>query len=211
MVERTDIDVVAKVVCTAWAIWHNRNTTRHGGKRRHGKELVSWVTQYTEEFKAANVCMESTTPVVEVKGTWIPTPGNVFKVNVDAAICRSQKTIGVGVIIRDDMGWLEAAMSKKIYASLGVLEAEALVHELGLIFAKDIGVHNLILEGDSLIIHKALCETTDPPSSMATIIQGVQELSKEFRGIEFSHVRRQGNSPFHLLAKHALGVVDYMT
>ncbi|XP_075659121.1 uncharacterized protein LOC142629001 [Castanea sativa] len=155
--------------------------------------------------------MESTTPVVEVKDMWIPPPANVFKVNVDAAICTSQKKIGVGVIIRDDMGRLEAAMSKKIHAPLGVVEAEALAHVVGLIFAKDIGIPNFILEGDSLIIHRALCETSDPPSSMATIIQGVQELSKEFRGIEFSHVRRQGNNPAYLLAKHALGVVDYMT
>ena len=129
MEERANIDMVAKMVCTAWAIWHNRNVTRHGGKRRHGKELVSWVTQYTEDFKAANICMESTTPGVEVKGTWIPPPSNVYKVNVDAAIFTSQKTVGVGVIIRDDKGRLEAAMSKKINAPLGAVEAEALAHE----------------------------------------------------------------------------------
>ena len=34
---------------------------------------------------------------------------------------------------------------------------------------------------------------------------------KEFRGVEFSHVRRQGNRPAHLQARHALGIVDYVT
>ena len=46
---------------------------------------------------------------------------------------------------------------------------------------------------------------------MASIVQGVQELSKDFCGVEFSHVRRQNNKPAHLLAKHTLGVVDFIT
>lgn len=173
MEERADVDTIAKLVCIAWAIWYNQNVTRHGGKRRHGKELVSWVAQCTGEFKEVNVCMKNTTIVAKVRGTWIPPPGNVFKVNVDAAVCTSQRTVGVGVISRDDKGRFETAMSKKIHAPLGAVEAEAMAHEAGLIFAKDIGIHDLIMEGDSLIIHKALCETSNPPSSVATIIQGV--------------------------------------
>lgn len=46
---------------------------------------------------------------------------------------------------------------------------------------------------------------------MAAIIQGMQELCKEFRGVEFSYVRRQGNKPVHRLAKHVLGLVDFIT
>ena len=170
---KADVDVVAKLVCTAWAIWHNQNATRHGGKRRTGKEVVSWVAQYTEEFTEANACMESTASVPEVKGTWIPPPSNVFKVNVDAAVFTSQRAVGVGVIIKDDKGRIEAAISKKINASLGAVEAEAMAHEVGLVFARDIGIHNIIMEGDLLVIHIALCETSDLPSSVAAIIQGV--------------------------------------
>ena len=38
---RVEMDVVAKFVCTAWAIWYNRNVARNGGQRRNGRELVS--------------------------------------------------------------------------------------------------------------------------------------------------------------------------
>ncbi|XP_075650029.1 uncharacterized protein LOC142620555 [Castanea sativa] len=124
--------------------------------------------------------------------------------------CKS-KSVGVGVIIKDDKGRLEAAMSKKIQAPLGAMEAEAVAHEVGLLFAKDIGIHNIIIEGDSLIIHNALCEMSNPPSSVAAIIQGMQDLCKEFQGVEFSHIRRQGNMPTHLLAKHTSGVIDFIT
>ena len=49
---------------------------------------------------------------------------------------------------------LEAALSKKIKAPLGAVEAEAMAYEAGLLFAKDIGIQDFIVEGDSLVIHR---------------------------------------------------------
>ena len=46
---------------------------------------------------------------------------------------------------------------------------------------------------------------------MEPIIVGVNALYSDFRRVEFSHVRRQGNSPAHLLAKHAKGIADFST
>ena len=180
MEERVEVDVVAKFVCTAWAIWYNRNVARHGGQQRNGKELVSWVAHYTKEYKEANKGMDCTTMAVEAQDTWSLPLANVFKVNVDAVVFARQKAVGDGVIVRDDKGRLEAVMCKKIQAPLGVMEAEAVAHEAGLVFAKDISIHNFILEGDSLIIHNALCETSNPPSSVATVIQGMQDLCRDF-------------------------------
>ena len=207
--EHFDEDVTAKVVCIAWALWHNRNEVRNGGKKRNGKELVNWASQYLEEYKTANECMGSTTTRDEVKASWVPPPVHEFKVNVDGAVFKGQKTAGVGVIIRDDLGLLEAALSKKIKAPLGAVEAEAMAYEAGLLFAKDIGTQDFIVEGDSLVIHQALCEASMLPSSVAAVVQGIQDLCKDFRGVQFSHVRRQGNRPTHLLAKHALNVADF--
>ena len=133
--EHFDEDVTAKVVCIAWALWHNRNEVRNGGKKRNGKELVNWASQYLEEYKATNECMGTTTTRDEVKASWVPLPIHGFKVNVDGAVFKGQKTAGVGVIIRDDMGRLEAALSKKIKAPLGAVEAEAMAYEAGLLFA----------------------------------------------------------------------------
>lgn len=52
------------------------------------------------------------------------------------------------MIVRDDRGRIEAAMSKRIDALLGAMEVEAMAYETGLIFAKDIGIQEFVIEGD---------------------------------------------------------------
>ena len=209
--ERQDVEMVAKVVCIVWARWHNWNKVRHGGQCRNGKDMVRWAPQYMEEYKVATKSLSYKVEVVEVGGTWNSPPVNIFKINVDGTVFTDQKAVGVGVIIRDNKGRIEAAMSKKIPILLGAVEAEAMAYKTGLIFAKDIGIHDFIVEGDSLIIHHAMCESSNPPSSMAAVVQVMQDMCKEFRAIMFSHVRRKGNRPAHLLAKHACTVDDFIT
>ena len=102
-------------------------------------------------------------------------------------------------------------MSRKLHAPLSVVEAEAKATEMGLQFAKDIGVRDIILEGDSLNVYRALLGLSAPPPSVDAVILGVQNACLEFCYVEFSHIRREGNRPAHLLAKYAKGIDDYYT
>ena len=88
------------------------------------------------------------------------------------------------------------------------MEAKAV--ELALQFARDVGISDFIMEGDSLIVHNALCGLSPPPSLVATIISGALGFYGMFRQVNFSHIRRQGNKPAHLLTKHAKCIVDYV-
>ena len=103
-----------------------------------------------------------------------------------------------------------AALCRKIIAPMGAVEAEAKVFEAGLLFAKDVGVWYVILEGDSLVVYNALCNISPPPSSIASVVQGMLDMSGDFRSVRYSHIRRQGNVLAHILAKHASGITDYI-
>ena len=150
---------------------------------------------------------ESAPTVREVVNvTWSPPPPTLVKVNVDDATTKRQNIAGVGSVIRNELGRVVAAMCRKIPAPLGPLEVEAKAFEAGLQLARDMGFQDIILEGDSLILVRALCGLSSPPSTIDSMVVGMQLLCSDFRTVYISHVRRQGNKPAHILAKYALGI-----
>ena len=141
---------------------------------------------------------------------WSPPPPARYKMNLDGAIFKAQKSVGIGVLIHDEQGRVVVALSQKLNAPLGALEVEAKAVEVALQFARDVGISDFIMEVDSLIVYNALCGHSSPPSSVATIISGAIRFCGLFHRFEFSHTHRQGNKPAHILAKHAKGIVDYV-
>ena len=79
----------------------------------------------------------------------------------------------MGVLIRDSYGQVVVAISKKINASLGSLEAEVKVWEEGVKFAREVGVYDFTLEGDSLVVFNALSGRSTPPVSVESVIRGI--------------------------------------
>ena len=83
---------------------------------------------------------------------------------------------------------------------MGVLEVEAKAYEAGVLLARHLGLKNGVLEGDSLIVSNALKQVSQPPTSVAAIVEGIHVLSSDFGAVGYSHVRRTGNKPAHILA-----------
>ena len=88
--------------------------------------------QYLQEFNEANVGLPSLDRNRVV--AWVPPSAPPYKMNVDGGVFMAQKSAGVGVLIRDSHGQVVAAISKKINASLGPLEAEVKAWEEGVKF-----------------------------------------------------------------------------
>nr|POF03155.1 hypothetical protein CFP56_79129 [Quercus suber] len=76
------------------------------------------------------------------------------------------KSVGIGVIVRDWHGHFVAAMCKKLHAPLGPLEAESKTVEVGMKFAKQLGLSDIIMEGDSLMVYRALNQSSSPSASI---------------------------------------------
>ena len=109
-----------------------------------------------------------------VVASWTPPSVTNFKVNVDGTIFSEQRAVGIGVVVRDDQGRVAATISKRINEHLWAVEAQAKAFEEGLQLAKDIGIQDFILEGDSLIIHRALSDLIRAPTSMDSLIVGMR-------------------------------------
>ncbi|XP_075642607.1 uncharacterized protein LOC142613938 [Castanea sativa] len=203
-------DHIAQVVTTAWALWHNRKEVRCGGVRKSRQQIFRWASNHLREYRAAIAQDNPVASMTQQGVVWAPLWGGQFKINVDGAIFTKQKAVGVGVVIRDSEGWLEATLSKKIPVPLSAAEAEAKAFEVGLLFAKEVSVRDVILKGDSMIINNALCNYSLAPSSIAAMVQGIQDVSGDFRSVGCSNVRRQGNLPAHILAKYASSMTNYV-
>nr|POE69038.1 hypothetical protein CFP56_76757 [Quercus suber] len=124
------------------------------------------------------------------------------------SITEELQAIRVGIIARDWNGRFVAAMCRKIQAPLGPLEAESKAVEVGLQFAWQLGISDLTIEGDALIIFRTLNQNSSSVSaSIDAVITGIRLAVLEFHNVFFSHVKRSVNTPAHLLAKYAKGIV----
>ena len=139
---------------------------------------------------------------------WKPPSPDRYKINADGAVFKEQRMAGVGILIRDAEGHLIGACSRKLDAPLGAVEAEAKAVELGLLFARDLSIQDFTLESDSLTLINALQDMSPPPSSVAALVYSSVAMSHSFKCVDFSYLGRNGNRPAHLLARHALGIVE---
>ncbi|KAL0002584.1 hypothetical protein SO802_016365 [Lithocarpus litseifolius] len=143
-VKQMDAQALAQLFMIAWGIWSNRNETRTGGSRKSASSIVRWTLDYLEEFQVANHKIQITFAESEPGWSLPLSPG--FKVNVDAAIFENLRSVGIGIVIRDHLGFVRAALSMKIRALLGPFETEAKAMEEGLRFAWDRGLDQLSLK-----------------------------------------------------------------
>lgn len=88
---------------------------------------------------------------------WYPPPVEVYKLNSDAAVFKSGQ-IGMGGVIRDNVGEVVMATSKRMDGMMDADVAEALSARHGLQIALEAGYSALILEVDCLKLFNSLKE-----------------------------------------------------
>ena len=120
-----------------------------------------------DEFQTANLKFSKARDLEEVR--WEAQTKPWYTVNSDATIFANNNSTGVGVIIRDHDGNVEAAISKSLPLPLGPLEAEAKALEESLLFAWDVGVQDVLFECDCKVVCDAMTGCSDPPSVMGKI------------------------------------------
>ena len=86
-----------------------------------------------------------------------------YKINVDAAVFTEAGQCGLGVMIRNDNRPLMGSLSKMFPYPLGAMEVEAKAVECGIIFAWEMGLKQVIVEGDSQVVIHALNRRTNTP------------------------------------------------
>ena len=105
--------------------------------------------KYEDKVRASIPIHYKGTPPGPMIKHWALPPQGKYKVNIDAAVFKEQGYCGIGVVIKNDQRQLMGAMCKKVDFPLRILEAEAKVAEAGILLAWDLGLKDIVVEGDS--------------------------------------------------------------
>ncbi|XP_075674854.1 uncharacterized protein LOC142644053 [Castanea sativa] len=139
---------------------------------------------------------------------WTSPPENCYKLNFDAAIFKDMNASSFGVVIRNEVGEVMAALVAKGLSVHNSEEDEVLACQKVLEFAVDVGFMELILEGDNVTIMQNIKASRSTLSRLGHLYGDVQCLKSGLHAVSVSCVGRSANSVAHSLAKFAREVED---
>uniref|UniRef100_A0A803QJM9 Reverse transcriptase zinc-binding domain-containing protein n=1 Tax=Cannabis sativa TaxID=3483 RepID=A0A803QJM9_CANSA len=214
------------IICTMWAIWHERNKVTHGGVPRSSLTIATFASTHLEKYARSrskiwplSSCTNqraSTSTAVHVDHQhsdrifkafpWTPPPDCGLKLNVDVAVNTDLKILGCGAIVRDHHGNVIVALSKPVQGcfQFDEMEAKSLFHSLNWVLQLQLPITHI--ETDALRVSSAINIVSRDLSSFTDLIVDISCLLSFFSRVTVSHVKRQANQAAHGLAKYALEV-----
>ncbi|XP_040986476.1 uncharacterized protein LOC121234574 [Juglans microcarpa x Juglans regia] len=126
------------------------------------------------------------------------------------AIDKARGLVGVGVVVRNSSGRIIATLRTKKHLYPDPLLAEAFDALKTVQFGLELGFTQIIIEGDSLQVINNLKRDKEGYNSSSMYVHEAKQILGNFAKWEVSHVRRNGNSLAHLLAKDALSNYDHI-
>ena len=122
--------------------------------------------------------------------------------NFDGVVFNDVKKTETGVVIRDNMGLVLASMSYSVPLANSVVMAETIVVVKALTFAKDKGLHFIVLKGDSELIINSLKSKDISLAAYGHLIEEAKYFASSIAVCSFSHTKRLGNFVAYHMVKH---------
>jgi ribonuclease HI len=120
---------------------------------------------------------------------WKPPHGGFLKLNWDAALDVSRKTMGAGAVIRDETGLVVAAMAKRVRHVHDPLAVEEVALWRAIVFCREVGVSQVEFEGDSLGVVRAVNNGSSCWSSYGHLMDDIRTTLAKFPNSVVQHVK----------------------
>jgi hypothetical protein len=161
-------------------IWFRRNRIVFDKKWIHPSTVAQQAKAGLDAFQASIFSLPSGEAEVEVvdspKGWQPPFPGSV-KINWDSSINKSFGCIGIGVVARDYAGKVLGAKCSYRKQSFALDIAEMCAALEAVVFCKEAGFRDVIMEGDALNVVK---EINSNPPYLSRLGHFVEAIKREF-------------------------------
>lgn len=203
--EKLDTQVLREAFSVARYVWLRRNGFVFCSGFIAPKQLVAQAREalisFGEENTIADGANSGSMPIVL---KWLmPSPGWV-KLNCDAALSPAAKTMGIGVVARNDRGDVLATLAASVPCVSDPMSTEVLAAWREVQFGKERGYHRLMLESDLLTTVNVLNQEAPCLSICGQLVEDIRARLKYFSCCNVQHVSRTANTTAHSLAKYAL-------
>lgn len=186
----------------AWAVRNCRNALKFGHPTLGVDCLSSKAGALLQEYLSVQA-IPATAPTDAAIHQWRPPKYPFFKANFDAAVFKTSSSAGIGVIIRDGMGEAIGALTMPIPLANSIATMEALACHRAVLFAKEIGLLDVIFEGDSAEVIEAIIQENSDHPDFGHITDDIRILASDLNSFQFCHVKRNCNVVADALAKRA--------
>ena len=132
-----------------------------------------------------------------------PAPDS-YKINYDGALSSADNKSGIGIVVRDCHGEVIASLIQQLDQAYQPVEVEAMVANKAVEFGSELGLHNAIIEGNSVVVAMALKCKEFGLAPYAHLLNDVSLFFGLYSQLSYSYVKREGNKVAHSLARLAL-------
>ena len=158
------------MVVTTWAIWLNRNQRVFESINQGVSQVWNLAMSALSDYKEASKFFQLGPLSCEV--SWKKPLAGVYKINVGGATADDGRCSSIGLVIRDFRGEVVASLCRVLQGNFSVDETEVLAVEAGILLAKEMGLHHITTESDSLSVAQRI-SSKEVKGEMGHIVQGI--------------------------------------
>ena len=182
-------------------MWYNRNKLLHVENGLPPLQILEMAKSIVEDYREAFSLVSPSLPFAQE--CWVAPPLGFLKVNVDgASSIDGSGTSSIGVIIRDDLGRIVAALCKALPVHYPAELTELFALEYGVLLAQDLNISNVIFESDAASVISSVNQDCSG-GAMGHLVHYIMSAKSVFSCYPFHHVKRTYNRAAHELAQFA--------
>ena len=112
---------------------------------------------------------------------WKAPASGIYKINFDGALFEEQACLGQWVVIRDSASLIIGALSQKIRHPSSMDVVEALAASRAIVFAKELCLQSMVVEGDSLRVIQAIIAARPSRTMFGNVVVDILPLGHWLR------------------------------
>ena len=152
-----------------------------------------------KEFQASGRAFQPVSGAVKAPARWYPPLIGSLKLNTDVSVKKGLLQCGVGAIVRDNKGWIVAALSKHMVGNFSPETGELIALREGLLLAQKLQLKIACVEVDACNVVSKVSSNVLDVGETEFIISDIKALFKEVEVPKCQSISKSGNRVAHML------------